>query len=351
MDFNSQILFFFSALGAFNGLFLSLYFAFFIKNPNRKTFFLSALIFVVSVRVVKSVFLSFYPGTSSTFVQIGLTACFLIGPFLYIYVREVKRPNAQKKWGWLVHVVPVIIAMLLIGYFYPYREFQHLWWRVPPRIFGMLLFSQWTLYVLLSIFSAKDSFRRLFNSKEKVTTEDFWVLNVVIGVSLIWLAYNTTQYTSYIVGALSFSFTLYLSLMIWVFKRRKSTQFFAEPVKYANTRVSATEAADMAIKLKNLFSETKLYENPQLKLKDVATHISENPHNLSEYLNNNLGKSFSQFVNEFRVQAATKMLQSNDHLTIEAIGNNCGFKSNSSFYAAFKKYKGMTPSQFKKAQK
>lgn len=349
MNFDHQLLFFFSALGAFNGLFLSLYFAFFIKNRNRATYFLSALIFVISVRVVKSVFLTFYPGTSSLFVQIGLTACFLIGPFLYIYVSEVKRPKSgRSKWLWLWHIVPVIVGMILIGYFYPYREYSHLWWRVPPRIFGSLLFSQWLLYVLLSGFRIKDSFRRLFRRNEKVTNQDFWVLNVVIGVALIWLAYNTTQYTSYIVGALSFSFTLYLSLLIWVFKRRKSSQFFAQPVKYANKRVSANEAAVMASKLTDLFSNSELYKNSELKMKDVATAIEETPHALSEYLNNNIGKSFTVFINEFRVNAASEMLQSNDHLTIEAIGNECGFNSNSTFYAAFKKHQGMTPAQFKK---
>jgi len=193
----------------------------------------------------------------------------------------------------------------------------------------------------------KDSFRRLFRSNEKVTNQDFWVLNVVIGVALIWLAYNTSQYTSYIVGALSFSFTLYLSLLIWVFKRRKSAQFFAQP-RYANKRVSAHEAAAIASKLTDLFSDNELYKNPALKLKDVATAIEETPHALSEYLNNNAGMSFTAFVNEFRVNTAKEMLQSNDHLTIEAIGNECGFKSNSTFYAAFKKYQGMTPAQFKK---
>ena len=349
MNFDQQLLFFFSALGAFNGLFLSLYFTFFIKNRNRATYFLAALIFVISVRVGKSVFLTFYPGTSSLFIEIGLTACFLIGPFLYIYVREVKQPKSDRsKWLWLLHIIPVILGMVMVSLFFPYREYSYLWWRVPPRIFGSLLFSQWLLYVLLSGLAIKDSFRRLFRRGEKVTNQDFWVLNVVIGVALIWLAYNTTQYTSYIVGALSFSFTLYLSLLIWVFRRRKSAQFFAQPVKYANKRVSDTEAAAIASKLTNLFSDSELHKNPSLKLKDVAAAIEETPHSLSEYLNNNAGLSFTAFVNKFRVNTAKQMLQSNDHLTIEAIGNECGFKSNSTFYAAFKKYEEMTPAQYKK---
>lgn len=349
MNFDQQLLFFFSALGGFNGLFLSLYFAFFIKNRNRATYFLSALIFVISVRVVKSVFLTFYPGTSSLFIEIGLTACLLIGPFLYIYVSEVKRPKSDRsKWLWLLHIVPVIVGMILISIFYPYREYSHLWWRVPPRIFGSFLFIQWSLYLVLSAVCIKDSFRRLFRRNEKVTQQDFWVLNVVIGVGLIWLAYNTSQYTSYIVGALSFSFTLYLSLLIWVFKRRKSAQFFAQPVKYANKRVSHHEAEAIAAKLKDLFNDSELYKNPALKLKDVASAIQESSHNLSEYLNNNAGMSFTAYVNKFRVNTAKEMLQTNNHLTIEAIGNECGFKSNSTFYAAFKKYENMTPAQYKK---
>ncbi|MEM7084914.1 MAG: AraC family transcriptional regulator [Bacteroidota bacterium] len=349
MNFDQQLLFFFSALGAFNGLFLSLYFAFFIKNRSRATYFLSALIFVISVRVVKSVFLTFYPGTSGLFIQIGLTACFLIGPFLYIYVREVKRQKiGPSSWLWLLHVVPVILGMILIGYFFPYYENRRMWWRVPPGIFGSLLFSQWLLYIIFSGFIVRDSFRRLFRRKEKVTNQDFWVLNVVIGVGVIWLAYNTTQYTSYIVGALSFSFTLYLSLLIWVFKRRKSAQFFAQPVKYAHKRVSANEAVIIKTKLSDLFSKRALYTNPNLKLKDVASAIEETPHALSEYLNDDLGKSFNEFINGFRVNAAKEMLQSSNHLTIEAIGNECGFKSNSTFYGAFKKDQGMTPAQFKK---
>jgi len=59
--------------------------------------------------------------------------------------------------------------------------------------------------------------------------------------------------------------------------------------------------------------------------------------------------SFSNYINTHRVKTATQLIQTNTLLTLEAIGNECGFKSNSSFYIAFKKNQGMTPSQFKKS--
>jgi AraC-like DNA-binding protein len=95
-----------------------------------------------------------------------------------------------------------------------------------------------------------------------------------------------------------------------------------------------------------------MFRDPDLTLPDVAEALDVPPHLLSQYLNDNLGKSFTSFVNEYRVRAVEQELQKEDHqLTLEAIGNECGFRSNSSFYNAFKKVKGMTPSQFRKSLK
>ena len=348
MNISNQLLFFFSALGAFNGLFLSLYFAFFIKKKSRSTYFLAALIFVLSVRVGKSVFLTFYPGTSDVFIQIGLTACFLIGPFLYIYVSETKKTKTSNKYLWLLHIIPVIILMIFISYYYPYREYRYIWWKTPVRFMGGLLLTQWTTYIILSFIKISDSLEKLFSKKEKMNNQDFWLVNVVVGVSIIWLAYNTSRYTSYIVGALSFSFTFYLTILIWILKRRKSSVFFEKPTKYTKARINENDVNAISKKLSHLFTEKDLYKNPQLKLKDIATEIDVTSHMLSEYLNNNLGKSFSIFINEFRVEEAAKMLQENDQLTLEAIGQDCGFKSNSTFYTAFKRKYHVTPSQYKK---
>ncbi|GMN10664.1 hypothetical protein MTsPCn9_23610 [Croceitalea sp. MTPC9] len=95
-------------------------------------------------------------------------------------------------------------------------------------------------------------------------------------------------------------------------------------------------------------NDKELYKNPDLKLSDVAKEINISPHFLSQFLNDNLGKGFSLFLNEYRIEAAEKMLWSNQHLTLEAIGQECGFKSNSTFYSAFKKIKGLTPAKFKR---
>jgi len=92
----------------------------------------------------------------------------------------------------------------------------------------------------------------------------------------------------------------------------------------------------------------ELYKNANLKSSDVAKKVGLTTHQFSQLLNDNLGKNFALFVNEYRIDAAKSMLQNTPNLTLEAIGYECGFNSKSTFFTTFKKLAGTTPSQFKK---
>ena len=83
---------------------------------------------------------------------------------------------------------------------------------------------------------------------------------------------------------------------------------------------------------------------------DIAEELNITSNRLSQLLNDNLGKGFSLYLNEYRVGEAEKLLlSSNDRYTIEAIGYESGFRSKSSFFSIFKKINGNTPSTFKKS--
>lgn len=353
MNFESQLLFFFSALGAFNGLFLSLYFAFLIKNRNRNTFFLAALLFVISIRVTKSVFLTFYSNISSSFIQVGLTACLLIGPFLYLYISSsLEERNSKKSNKWLLHVVPIIIVMVILGYYYPYLEYKYLWQRRYNGYLNWLIYVQWFVYIILTAIKIKFVFKKIFLKRKQIEDQDFWLVSILLGITFIFIAYLTSGYTSYIVGALSFSFTFYLLITIWIFKRKKQkSHYLSRPIKYANRKIEPSEVENISKKLGVLFEEKELHKNSDLKLPELAQLVDVKTHYLSQYFNDNINKSFATYLNEYRISSAIKMIESNNLLTIEAIGNECGFRSNSSFYSAFKKVKGLTPAQYKKSLK
>lgn len=347
MTLEDQLIFLFSALGGVNGLFLSAYFAFYTKRRNETTLFLAALLFVISIRVTKSAFFNFYGELSSSFIQIGLTACLLIGPFLYLHIRAITNKK-YATWSWLIHILPIIMAMIFIGYFYPYQEHRHIWQRRSGGLLGWFMYTQWFLYLAYTSYLARQSFKKVLSKNLSSDSKDTWLVNVTSGIWIVFLAYYSNGYTSYIVGALSFSFIFYISILLWIFRKGKISVFFDQQEKYANKTIDLKESDLIASKLNSLFEEQEVFKNSNLKLSEVAEVIGILPNYLSQFLNDNLNKSFSSFVNEYRVEAAEKMLIENSLLTVEAIGNECGFKSNSSFYSAFKKIKGVTPGEFKK---
>ncbi|WP_024772749.1 helix-turn-helix domain-containing protein [Aquimarina macrocephali] len=342
MDFKHQILFLFSALGALNGLLLSFYFTF--KKNNLFNYFLSALLFVLSIRILKSAFFYFNLNLSELYIQIGLSACFLIGPFLYFYIKKTSKKYKKANSNWLYQIIIFLAIIITIGINYPYRENTLLW----SNYFVKIIYFQWLIYIILSGFLLKEELTKLLSKTIKLGDIEVWRLSVFLGVSFIWIAYSIGSYTSYLVGTLSFSFVFYLFLLLWFFNSNKSSVFFKNQIKYSNKKIDHVDAKLINVNLTKLMNEKKLYANPNLKLSDVSFELNILPHTLSQFLNDNLNKSFPFFVNEYRVKKAEEILLSNNKLTIEAIGNECGFKSNSTFYSAFKKMKGVTPAKFKK---
>ena len=343
MDFQTQILFLLSMLGGINGLLLSIYFAFFTKRKHPSNYFLAALLFVLSIRIIKSAFFYFNPDMSQLFIQVGLSACLLIGPFFYLYTVSVTQEKSKVTAKWYYHIIPYVILISVAWVIIPYREYRHLW--VPYLI--RIIYLQWLTYLIISGLLFKTTFQQLFSKTKKLNDFQVFHLSIYVGILIIWIAYFTSNYTSYIVGALSFSFLFYLLLLLWFFKKNKNSVFFEKEVKYGNKKIEDEEAKFIAIGLERLMTEKQLYKNPDLKLSDVAQELHILPHRLSQFLNDNIGKGFSHYLNEYRIRAVEEMLLSNDLLTLEAIGSECGFNSNSTFYAAFKKIKGITPAKFK----
>ncbi len=71
---------------------------------------------------------------------------------------------------------------------------------------------------------------------------------------------------------------------------------------------------------------------------------------LSQVINEQLGMTFFDYVNSYRVEEVKARLSSPDvkNFTLLGIAYDSGFNSKSSFNSIFKKFTGLTPSQFAK---
>ncbi len=94
----------------------------------------------------------------------------------------------------------------------------------------------------------------------------------------------------------------------------------------------------------------KLYLDPYLSLDSLARDSQLSSGYLSSLINTYSSNNFSDYINEFRVEQAKKLIKDKDFeaYTIVSIGLESGFNSKSTFYKAFKKFANMTPVEFRK---
>lgn len=123
--------------------------------------------------------------------------------------------------------------------------------------------------------------------------------------------------------------------------------------RYAKSSLKGQESEQLWSNVMQLMEQDKLYRNPELRLNELAEKTGRSLHHVSQVINENKHISFSDFVNEYRVDEAKELLLSPraSEITIFAISLEVGFNSKTAFYNAFKKITGKTPSQFKKEQK
>jgi AraC-like DNA-binding protein len=94
-------------------------------------------------------------------------------------------------------------------------------------------------------------------------------------------------------------------------------------------------------------NEEKGYLNTDYQISDLAAKTNIPSHHCSYVLNKVLKKNFREWINEYRVNHFIEIYQQERAgKTIEAIANNSGFKSTVTFYSAFKKVTGLSPSQY-----
>jgi len=116
------------------------------------------------------------------------------------------------------------------------------------------------------------------------------------------------------------------------------------------TRFSKEEIQNFSQRLDALMRDEKLYLDSELSLNDLSERMALSVHQLSELINQGHGLNFNDYINQFRVEEFKNLLQqsrfAND--TLLAVAFEAGFNSKTTFNTSFKKFTGLTPSQYKR---
>lgn len=94
----------------------------------------------------------------------------------------------------------------------------------------------------------------------------------------------------------------------------------------------------------------KPYLREGLTLAEAAESMGMSQRLLSDYLNNTLGKNFNSWLNGLRVEEVKRILKEEKVTPLQNIAARTGFLDASSMSKIFKRFTGMTPSAFRKAE-
>ncbi len=343
------------------------------KNKKRKTNrLLAILLVVISVSILHTVLTS---GHFTTPYRIKEPVILLIGPLLLFYVREFtgSKPSASaapagSRKNYL-HFIPFILFFLIAlpEMLAPENPFSRFLQRNSPAV----SIAVWAMIVIQYGFYWWITVHLIFNHKTKVESEFssiegktlswlgiflhvFGILLIVFAGSVIF-AVHSGRYsevdTIVAVGLSCAVFVLGYEGLFQedIFSNNPQTEAPEYPAAAAPQPAAVNYEEDaLAEKLTTYFKENKPYLDEGLTLTKLAGQLSMTRNQLSALINDKFGCNFYTFVNQYRVNEVKNLLTNprNKEFTILSLAFEAGFSSKSAFNEIFKKFTGITPSEY-----
>lgn len=102
------------------------------------------------------------------------------------------------------------------------------------------------------------------------------------------------------------------------------------------------------LKLIEFITNEKPFLKPDYSIQKLAEDIQMPSRKLSELINGELNKHFFDFINEYRIQYACNILESEPEKTVLEIAYESGFNTKSTFNRVFKNHTKKTPLEYRK---
>lgn len=322
---------------------------------------------------------------------------FLMGPFIYFYVRGMVFDTPFRLQKDLIHFVPAVFSIVgTIPYYrLPLEEKQQLASILIHNIDVIrtinvnLFYDAGESFVLRSLLCLGYIIYCVYLLSRFYTTHDLknkhnqiiakWLgtlLGSVLSISIVFIvmagyALQTTTSdtlnngypfyvcTGIIYGLMSLSLLLFPKLL---YGETVISELGFEPIKKKKKRKKKIQVVENSVielvpdtialaweeKIKWFLDTEKPYLNPNFSITDIAIAMSLSENQVSFYIQHLFKTTFYKLRAALRVQHAIHLLETetSDFLTIEAIGEKSGFNTRSNFYSVFTTHMGESPKKF-----
>jgi len=303
----------------------------------------------------------------------------LFGPLLYLYLKSLTNAQYQlARRDWL-HFLPgavyllwclivIVTDKLILRHYFlmngqtdPDFDAWYGWaWGFSILIYLILSIRYYRQYIVFSgfelSFSDAASFKWLRNFLYSFALLTVLLLSEHILSLFIDLMYVRSWYYFFAFALIAY----YMAISAYSARPLIKLNFqphllssYAQPLQLSTETIDVPHEdqswmQDWKLKVDELMEAQKIYLEPELTLTELAKKIGTNASLLSKVINGIYGKSFNDYVNEFRVQEAIRLLETPAYrnFSLLAIAYDAGFNSKSTFNRAFKKVTGKNPKDY-----
>ncbi|ARV16912.1 helix-turn-helix domain-containing protein [Polaribacter sp. SA4-12] len=294
-------------------------------------------------------------------------------PLLFLYILSIIYSNFKLKKIHFVHLLPwLICVVVLIPNFFLVDEESKIQFlnnfneTSEGKFLSFLGYAISLIYFVAELYYVI-RYRKLLleNYTDKNAFKNYkWLKQLLILITVgqvLTIIKNVSRqgYSAEVTDILRIiTLTFGVFLIFWlVFKALNSPKLFRgidvnlvaskEIVLDENLNTKTAQQIEL---LKKYMEDNKPYLNPSLTIRNLALEMNISMRELSVLINQNLNQHFFDFVNEYRIKEAMKILKdpSKKAFTVLEILYKVGFNSKSSFNTAFKKHTGYTPTQYRK---
>lgn len=105
--------------------------------------------------------------------------------------------------------------------------------------------------------------------------------------------------------------------------------------------------AELMQRLDVMVREKELYKQKGLKITDLSALAGTNRTYVSNAINQQLGLTFSEYINRLRIEEAKRLIRESDgKMVMVAVAEESGFTGEATFYRHFRAQEGMTPMEW-----
>ena len=273
-------------------------------------------------------------------------------PLYAVYVRRLTRENPrfwQQEWWWFLPAFCVLVLVFVL----PYATVQ----TIDRWVFPLVSLAA-CLAAGYELMRFRGRVENYYSSPEGKRLNPILTL-IILQIVTVALSFtvNLLGRESFVESDLLIAPAILFSLLLFgIFYVGFRTDFPApdvrtsfiqksNPARSEEEAIAANETQQRLLeKIAVQMKEKQLFRTKGLTISDLATAVGSNRTYVSTCINQNLGVSFSDYINGDRVHYAMKRMQSPDAPSLAEIAEEAGFADRTSFYRCFKRVSGTNPS-------